>query len=343
MTAIPNVDAIARDATWLPHRYDPGHDSVHFVKVTREAHRAATFLTDDHLPTSSEPAVVRRAEAIAEASPPAPLHFIFHSAFCGSTLLARAFDIEGVAMGLKEPVILNDLVGWRQRGGERAQIARALDHSLALLSRPFAPGEAVIVKPSNVVNGLIPVMMTMRPAAKALLLYAPLRVYLRSIAKKGMWGRLWVRDLLVKLAKEGLVGFDFTTEDYLRQTDLQAAAVGWLAQHALFLRLVEKFGPDRVRMLDSEMLMARREESLGALVRHYGLPLDTKDVEAILGGPAFTRHSKTGGAFDVEGRAAEHREAEAAHREEVDKVAIWAEAIAKQAGLPLEPAAPLLP
>ena len=105
MTAIPNVDAIARDATWLPHRYDPGHDSVHFVKVTREAHRAATFLTDDHLPTSSEPVVVRRAEAIAEASPPAPLHFIFHSAFCGSTLLARAFDIEGVAMGLKEPVI----------------------------------------------------------------------------------------------------------------------------------------------------------------------------------------------------------------------------------------------
>ncbi len=342
MKSIPDIEAIASDATWLPHRYDPGHDSVHFVRVTREAHRAATFLTDDHLPTSKDPVVVRRADAMAAAAPPAPLHFIFHSAFCGSTLLARAFDIEGVAMGLKEPVILNDLVGWRQRGGERAQIARALDHSLTLLSRPFARGEAVIVKPSNVVNGLIPVMLTMRPEAKALLLYAPLRVYLRSVAKKGMWGRLWVRDLLVKLAREGLVGFGFETEDYLTQTDLQAAAVGWLAQHALFLRLAGTFGTDRVRMLDSELLMARREEAIGALVSLYGLPLDGADVKRIVSGPAFTRHSKTGGAFDVAGRAAEHRDAEAAHREEVEKVAIWAEALAKQAGLSLEPAAPLL-
>lgn len=343
MKSVPDIAAIARDATWLPHRYDPGHDSVHFVRVTREAHRAATFLTDDHLPTAKDPVVVRRVDAMAAAAPPAPLHFIFHSAFCGSTLLARAFDIEGVAMGLKEPVILNDLVGWRQRGGERAQIARALDHSLALLSRPFAPGEAVIAKPSNVVNGLVPVMLTMRPASKALLLYAPLRVYLRSVAKKGMWGRLWVRDLLVKLAKEGLVGFGFETEDYLRQTDLQAAAVGWLAQHALFLRLVETFGAERVRMFDSELLMARRQEAIGALVSLYGLPLGGADVERIVSGPAFTRHSKTGGAFDAEGRAAEHRDAEAAHSDEVDKVAIWAEALAKQAGLSLKPAAPLLP
>jgi hypothetical protein len=101
-------------------------------------------------------------------------------------------------MGLKEPVLLNDLVGWQLRGSTAAQIAPVLDDGLALLARPFAAGEAVVIKPSNLLNGMAPAMLTMRPQSRALLLYAPLRTYLGSVAKKGMTGRLWARDLLVK-------------------------------------------------------------------------------------------------------------------------------------------------
>ena len=48
--------------------------------------------------------------------------------------------------------------------------------------------------------------MAMRPDARALFLYAPLEAYLASIARKGMWGRLWVRDLFGKLLREGMLG-----------------------------------------------------------------------------------------------------------------------------------------
>src|SRR4051812_12161071 len=102
------------DATWLAHRYDPGHDAFHLRAVTRETHRAVTFLTDEYLPAAADPLVLQRAAARAAASAPAPLHWIFHSAFCCSTLLARAVDLPGTAMGLKEPLVLNDLIGWRR-------------------------------------------------------------------------------------------------------------------------------------------------------------------------------------------------------------------------------------
>ncbi len=334
--------AIAREAQWLPHRYDPGHDAIHFRRTPRLQHRAATFLTDDHLPAGDAPTVLRRGDVMPAAAAPAPLHFIFHSAFCCSTLLARAFDIEGTSMGLKEPLIFNDLVGWAHRGGTPAEVAAVLDDSLSLLARPFAAGEAIVVKPSNVANAMAPAMLAMRPGAKALLLYAPLRDYLNSIARKQMDGRLWVRDLLVKLLKDRLIDLGFSGEDYLRHTDLQAAAVGWLAQHALFARMVERFGPARVRSLGSDLVTARPRDVMVALVELFGIELDAAALDAVVAGPAFTRHSKSEAAFGGAERVAEQRSAAELHGDEIEKVALWAEAVAANAGVPLDPGARLL-
>ncbi|MGQ0588829.1 MAG: hypothetical protein ACT4N8_04755 [Sphingosinicella sp.] len=336
-----DLAAIARDPAWLAHRYDPAGDKVHFVRAPRETHRAATFLIDEYLPETEKPFVADRRAALAAAAPPAPIHFIFHSAYCCSTLLARAFDVEGVATTLKEPVILNDIQGWQSRGGEPARIAEGLDSALALLARPFAAGEQVIVKPSNLINPFAPAMLAMRPDARALLLYAPLRIYLGSIAKKGMWGRLWVRELFVKLGRSGLLDYGFSSEEILRQTDLQIAAIGWLGQHRLFGQLAERH-PDRVRTLDSETLLARPDGALHALSDLYGLALDEGAAARLAESDAFTRHSKGGEKFGAAERQAEQRDAAAVHAEEIDKVAVWAEAVAESAGQSLDLPAGLL-
>lgn len=337
----PETAKIVRDAAWLSHRYDPVQDAVHFLRVRREAHRAATFLTDEYLGDAGAPRVIDRKRALAAMPERAPIHYIFHSAYCCSTLLARAFDIEGVSMGLKEPTILNDLSGWRQRGAERARLAEVLDSALALLGRPFQPGEAVVVKPSNLINPFAAAMLAMRPDARALLLHAPLPLYLGSIARKGMWGRLWVRELFVKLSRDGFMDYGFSPEEVLRQTDLQIAAVGWLAQHRLFAALTERF-PNRVRTLDSETLIAKPEVAMAALVRHYGLPLTNDDACRLARGEAFSRHSKRDTAFGKAERQAEQRDGASVHAEEIDKVALWAEAVAKSAGQSLNLPAGLL-
>jgi hypothetical protein len=327
-----DLASLITNAEWLAHRFDPEHDAFHFRRVTRDAQRRATFLTDEYLGAEPAPTVIRRAEAIALAPPAAPVHFIFHSAFCCSTLLARAFDLPGLSMGLKEPLILNDIVGWRHRGGAGPRVAEAMDHALHMLARPFEAGEATIIKPSNVVNGLAPAIMKLRPGAKALLLRAPLPVFLKSVAKKEMWGRLWVRDLMVKQLKEGLVDLGFDQVDYLGLTDLQAAAVGWLAQQALFARMAAEF-PDRVRTLDSETLLDHPRESVAALGALFGVPLDDAVLDAILTGPAFATNSKTLDAFTRQEREAGYDAAALNHADEIEKVSVWAEAVAKNAGV----------
>ncbi len=332
---------IAADPYWFPYRFEEAGDKIHFRYLTRDDHRRVTFLTDEYLGAGDDVFVMRRGEAIGLASPTGPVHFIFHSAFCCSTLLTRAFDIPGVSMGLKEPWILNDIAGWRMRGAPGARVAEALDQGLALMARPMAPDEASIVKPSNIVNGLAPAIMQLRPEACALLLYAPLPVFLKSIAKKGLDGRLWVRDLLIKQIKEGYVDLGFGEWDYLGLTDLQATAVGWLAQQAGFARLATQF-PDRVRTLDSETLLARPRDAVAAVAELYGLPLDAMAIDAIVSGPTFAQDSKTGAAFHLADRDAGYATAATAHADEITKVMVWAEAVARNAGVALMGPLPLI-
>jgi hypothetical protein len=343
MTATPELMAIARDATWLPHRYDESQDVVHFLRLTREGHRSVTFLADEYIPAETPRLVLRRGEVAAAAGPPAPLHFIFHSAYCCSTLLARAMDIEGTSMGLKEPLILNDITGWRRRGADPPQLAAILDTVLALLAQPFAPGEAVVVKPSNVLNSLAPALLGLRPGSNAILLHAPLPDFLRSIAKKGLWGRRWVRELFIGQLRDGIVDLGLGEQHYLDLTDLQVAAAGWLAQQAVFSELIDRFGPTRVRALDSETLMARPAEVMARSSGLFGLGLGEEGIANLLAGPAFTTHSKSNAGFSAADRLAEQRDAAATHADEIEKVAVWAEAVAGAAGVSMQLGAPLLP
>jgi hypothetical protein len=330
------VHATVSQPEWLAHRYDAPRDAFQMIQVDRTTRAGVPFLTDEHLGTPALRAF-RRADLPARSS--APMHFVFHSAYCCSTLLARSLDVPGVATALKEPQLLNDMVGWRHRGATPAHIRPVLDQALTLLARPFEEGESVIVKPSNVVNALIGGMLSLRPQANALLLYAPLRVFVASIARKGMWGRLWVRDLLAKQLADGIVDLGFASGDYLLHTDLQAAAVGWLAQQALFTRLATAM-PHRVRLLNSEVLVSQPTRSIDAVARLFELPLGEESIATIVENN-FARDAKTGAAFEAGRRSQDQADGLALHRDEIEKVVVWACAVAEQAGVEVDPPAAL--
>jgi hypothetical protein len=86
---------IAVSAQWLAHRYDETTDQLHLLNAPREIHRSSTFLTDEYLPTDIEKRLVPRRETVNALGPDAPLHFIFHSGFCCSTMLTRALGTRG--------------------------------------------------------------------------------------------------------------------------------------------------------------------------------------------------------------------------------------------------------
>ena len=330
--------ATLADPAWIAHRYDLPRDAFVLRRFPREAHHTVPFLTDEYLgPAPAEPDWVARGQ-VAGLPPPAPLHFIFHSAFCNSTLLARAFDQPGLAMGLSEPVVLNDLVGLRRRGEvDGPGLGQRCDASLSLLARGWGPGEAVIVKPSNIVNALAPGLMSLRPAARAIVMHTDLPLFLGSVARKGLWARLWVRELAEGFLRDGLLApLGLAAEDVLRLTDLQTAAAGWLAQQLVFADLAKRFGPARVRGLVAERLYPDPAPVLGAVADHFGLSREPAARAALAQADALQRHSKTGAAFDMAARRAEQAHAAALHAEEIDAVIAWSRVCAERAGVPMD-------
>ena len=330
MATTTDLEVLA-SSDWLAHRYDEAQDLFHFCHIPWADRAPIPFLSDDALHSYQERHHIA-AQQIDPKSSGTPLHFIFHSAFCASTLLAKALAA-GPVSSLSEPQLLNDMIGALRRGMPPTEVARALDQALALLARPGADTAMVVIKPSNLVNHLAQAMLMLRPESRAVFLFAPLDVFLGSVARKGLWCRLWVRELLEGFLTDQAVDLGMAPGDYFRQSDLQVAATGWLAQHALFHKLAAKLGPGRIATLDSETLTARPADVLAAAAAHYGLAASADDVAAMAASPAFTRHSKSGAAFDAATREAEYAAARAAHDDEIGKVATWVRAVAEANGI----------
>lgn len=341
---MPQLDAAALvDPAWIAHRYDLPRDVFVLRHFARDRHAAIPFLTDEYIGDApAEPDWAGRSEVMAQV-PRAPVHFLFHSAFCNSTLLVRALAQPGLAMGLSEPVVLNDLVGLRRRGEiDGAGLGERVDAALTLLARPWGAGECVVVKPSNIVNPIAPGLLAMRPDAKAVVMHTALPLFLASVARKGLWARLWVRELAEGFLRDGAFApLGLGPEDVLRLTDLQVAAAGWLAQQGLFHAMARQFGEGRVRGLDAERLYPDPAALLTRVADHFGFARDPAARARLADADALRRHSKTGAAFDMAARRAEQDEALRTHRDEIDAVVTWAQACARAAGIAMDIPSPL--
>jgi hypothetical protein len=337
-------DAALSDPAWIVHRYDLAGDAFVMRRFPREDHRLVPFLTDEYLgPPPPEPDWATPIQAGALGRP-GPIHFILHSAFCNSTLLTRALDHPGLAMGLSEPVVLNDFVGLRRRG-EIAMPAfgQRCDAALSLLSRPWENGEAVVVKPSCIVNPLAGGLLGLRPEAKAIVMHTRLELFLGSVARKGLWARLWARELAEGFFRDGILApLGMEPSDLPRLTDLQAAAASWLGQQVVFADLAKRYGPERIRGLEAEQLYPDPAPVLRQVADHFGLSRDTGLRDALARAAALRRHSKTGAEFDMAARRGEQELATAAHREEIEAVSEWGRQCAARAGVPLDLPYPIL-
>lgn len=152
----PTAHEVARDPDWLPHTYDAGGESLIFVRLPRQARHDLMFLSEEHFQSRFPKSTFPKAAVAPEIDPAAraPIHFIFHTSFCGSTLLARALTVPGVAEALKEPDVLINLANRLTRSDDDANRER-LELVLKLLERAPAPGETVIVKATNFANRLL--------------------------------------------------------------------------------------------------------------------------------------------------------------------------------------------
>ena len=333
------VRAVAIDPQWLPHTYGPDGSQLTSVFVPRAMHSDLMFLSDEHFAPEIR-RVTNPASEVARhltGASSAPIHFIFHTAFCGSTLMVKALDLPGRTIGLKEPDVLINLANRLARNDDPANRQR-LQLVLRLLARPFQAGETVIVKPSNFANRLIRPMLEGIPEARAVLLYSDLPTLLRSLVKRGMWGRIWGRKLFRSARAWTTLNFGYGPDETFDLTDLQVAGLGWLMQIHHFGEVARSMG-SRVMTVDSSVFLNDPAQTLGRIGALFGLDLTPDEVSAIANGPVFSSHSKFSQRdYSMSEREAEHDAAVAAHGEEIEMVVKWVEAVAAHCGVSLRPA-----
>ena len=298
------------------------------------------FLSDEHFADNFQK-VTHPAAAIASQlaeARQAPIHFIFHTAFCCSTLMLKAIDIPGRTLGLKEPDVLINLANCFIRSDDQGNGER-LDLVLHLLARPFEAGgehhrEAdELRQPARDAGAR---SASRQPRSSALLR----RQAAPSLdPEAGHVGTNWGRRLFRSAAAWASLHFGFSEEDTFVLTDLQALGLGWLLQMHHFSEVAHQMG-DRVIMIDSADFLEGPGPTLQRVSDLFELELDELQIAEIVTGPAFARHSKFSDQdYGSEERAADQNAAEAAHSEELEMVVKWVEAVAAHLNVELRPAA----
>lgn len=317
-----------------------------FLRLDRDSYRRSAFM--DHRIKSEDGATVRVPLALMQEAVDdpvlgvhqRPINYIFHTAFCCSTLISRCLDIEGVCCALREPAVLMQMANYKRLGNrlttDGAQGRALLNMALFLLAKSCAAGEAALIKPTNAANNLAEDLLEHPRSGGVLLLYSSLEQFLVSIVKKGEAGRLFVRRLFnVIRADSSRVGSLMPTV-LMPLTDLQIATFVWHLQMDLYLRLLEQFPQTNIRTLDCEVFLAQPEQTLARLCELFALKVDVETLRQIIAGPVFRKYSKNDTQnYDSALRKTEYTQIMQQHGADIAGILSWSEGIRPEGPLHL--------
>lgn len=243
------------------------------VPMDRAAYVRSIFLDRRISPAGDGGWRVPLVDLMAAAPKALPMHWIFHIAHCGSTLLARALEALTTDLVLREPMALRQL-GFAP-DPQRLQLA------LGLLSRRYPGQGPVLVKANVPVNFVLGPIVATQPAARAVFLYSSLADYLLAILRSDNH-RLWLRNVTGQLAA--------SLDAPLPGSDGQLAALLWIAQMRRFAAALGSWPESR--SLEAEAFFARPTETLHAAAALFGQPVGEGQIEALVAGPLFNTYSK---------------------------------------------------
>ena len=338
-----DLESILSDPAWFPETMDTGRDVIRFARVTADGLRATPFLDQRMAPIVSDRRDLRLSEAMTawRTNKARKTHipaFIFHSAFCCSTLLARAMDMPGTCLSLKEPDILMGLanairVDENLMRNVDAQ-NRLVDFVFGLLGRRFKTGERILLKPTNSANNLL--SHALRVKAPTLTLYGDLRSFLVSVIKKGEPGRGFVRlQYNIFSLDPGALG-TIQQRQAMGFTDLQVAALIWRHQLEGFTSQLANPRSGHPASLDFRELLAEPAASLAEISKHLKFRHGREALSDIAHGSVFKQNSKDAQEeYDSARRDEEEAALEARHGETLDLIVPWANNITLDRALSL--------
>jgi hypothetical protein len=317
---MPSDDPLATP-DWFPMALND-EGILTFVQMTRDTFRQSSFHHESIIRAGDRTLRVPIAR-LAALRPSVPSHFILHTTFCASTLLARYLQELPRCFVLREPRLLTQLsftpycdswLDW-------------FTTSLNLLGRAYPSDAATIIKLHDFCNWMGGPILDRDPAVRIVFLYNPLRTQLLQVLKNR--GR---RDTLHKQIADGRIarGYPMTLVPALAEAiagelgDAECAAAAWLINAHLCSRLLGRPDAERVLVMDGQCVISQPRHAVLTVAEHFGLAND--DTRALLAElrPATTHAKGRGRTYDGEALTADLAAAERKYGAEVEAGMDWA-------------------
>lgn len=326
-----------RDARWFPLDYQLEQDTFVFAHADAQTLGAASFL-DRRLSTSTEQGLAISPDAIPRHQLIGRPALLLHTAFCCSTLLARALHAPQAVMALKEPLALTQLTRWDlDRARSATALEERLDTAMALLGRPWVAGGRVLVKPTNIVNRLAQRLVRLVAPARVVLLYASLQEFLISCFKKMPEAETRIRSMAHTLLPGTRLAARLGLSAREPFNIIESAVLTWYAQMEAYHDMLS--GPDaaRARSLDMDALLAEPKAVVTRCAHWLALEGALTGLDARVA-DVFSRHAKsTEVAYDPAERAREKALMLKHYGQLIAEAEQWAQrAVAPHADLPRE-------
>lgn len=294
------LPAGAGDARWFPVDLHVPERRFMFARLDIDALERSTFM-DTRLDAALTSVDHVSADALAALPLPArPPAWLFHTSFCGSTLLARALHVAPLQVALKEPLVLRRL-GDARHGGRDAGTLCAV--SARLLARPWSADGGVLVKATHAALNVAADLLGATPGSRAVLLTSSLDDFLVSNLKKPRETLEKVPSLAERALQAGTLHRRLPAQALQPPDLLCAVALQWAAQRDVLLGLMARFA-DRVRLLDFADLARDPVGVSLACSRWWGLPA-TEDAIRARAADVAQRNAK---AMDVSYSAAQREQ-----------------------------------
>ncbi len=279
------------DPAFLAYKFNFETENVEFLPIDRRAIREAASLNRDSLGGTRQTIAVPLAEFVSlldnadNTLRKESLRFIYHTAFCASTFLSRALEVEGVSVSLREPQLLLDAANakrlqWRSRT-TKLDFRHLPKLALLLLQKHADSNETLIIKPMNCVNNIVTELQQISGSARSLLLYSDARNFILSTLKKGEGGKQTVRSMfdLLRCDFPHLAGLQLTHA--LQMTDLRVAMTLWRLHIEQAEALLQQFAPhNSMASLYGENLVADPAPALRASFRFLDLGASEEQIDA---------------------------------------------------------------
>jgi hypothetical protein len=300
--------------------------TVRFLRMTAATYRDSLFLDERARHVEGGIDIKLDDLLLASESAPAlskPTLYILNTAFCGSTLLARYFELLPSCFVLKEPRLLAQLASERSIPDECWK--QCFDLCIRLLTRTYTQGQTIIIKPLESCNILGRRLLDSDSCSSITFLGSPLRHFLLAVLKSSD-RRDWICRRAQTVCDEASDCRLLCAIDPGNLSVPHAAAYVWLVDRFLCKQLAAENG-DRVLPLNAEVLMQAPRQALENTSRLCGLPLSFEQIEWLVAHPSMRMHSKDASRpYDTTSRDVEVKELERCWGTEADQGVEWASA-----------------